>query len=390
MQELIPLDFFLATRESPVRTKDDTWMRPLPLSRCASPVKNETSAGTPVTYGDYFSAIGGFLEKDHYRVVREALDEKMGPEAGIDSVRGIAVFLVKHGAFYHPARVVVATGSGDHTFVINVAVSKTGRDHISGEFKLLAGLSGEFIPAVIPRVYILDEISYRDDQHLPMFSGQWFEGFYEFHLTSHPPENMSNIIVWDQAKSAFFLTPKQAVSAYQQAASILTSAYNFFTFEQISAWHHAAGDFILKPVDATHVDLRLITVRGYAPLVDMAEPDPAALVEGLLLFFVNLTIRNRLDRQDGTGDLAWADDGALKGTIKGFFNGLETIVRKFDLPQAFPAEFKNYIQAHPPEALYDLFSAVVAKIPGTSPEHDFVLRRIGKHVALFRDLLGSK
>jgi len=60
-----------------------------------------------------------------------------------------------------------------------------------------------------------------------------------------------------------------------------------------------------------------------------------------------------------------------------------------DLPQTFPTELRNYIQAHPPEALFDLFSAVVAKIPGTSPEYDFVMQRLEKHVDLFQSLLAS-
>ncbi len=388
MPETIPLDFFLATRENPVSVRDDIWLRPLPLFRQAGPAETAAAAGSPVTYGDYFTAIGSFLEKDHYRIVRTVLNEKSGTTADINSVRGLAVFLVKHGAFYHPARVVVASGHDDHDFVINVAVSKTGRDHIAGEFELLAALSGAFEQPVLPRVYALGAISYGNNQQLPMFSGQWFEGFYEFHLTANPPENMSNLIVWDQAETAFFLTKEQAENTYQQVAGILTTAYNFFTFEQISAWHHAAGDFILKPVDATQVDLRLITLRKYAPLIENAEPDPAALVEGLLLFLLNLTIRNRLDRLDGTGALAWADDYALKGTINGFFNGLTEVVRKLDLPQTFPTEFKNYIQAHSPEALHDRFSAVADTIPGNSPEHDFIKDRLGKHETLFRTFLG--
>jgi len=190
---------------------------------------------------------------------------------------------VKHGEFYHPARVVVKYGQGEFSFVVNVAISKTGRDHLRGEFNLLARLFPEFELPALPKVYQQAEIPSGDNTKLPMFSGQWFEGFCEFHITADHPENMSNLIVWDQDDTRFYLTRQQAEDVYRQVAFILTTAYKFFTFEQISAWHHAAGDFILKPIDTTRVDLRLITIRKYAPLIENAEPDPATLIEALLL-----------------------------------------------------------------------------------------------------------
>ena len=385
MPEIIPLAFFLATQASPVEIGDHTWQCPLPLSRQPQTTTNEKS----VTYGDYFSVVGDFLQKNQYRAVKKALVDMFGVEADIRRVRGLAVFLVKHGEFYHPARVVVKYGPDDVSFVINMAISQTGRDHIKDEFNLLAGLYTEFEQPAIPRVYLLDEISSRNQNSIPLFSAQWFEGFCEFHITANHPENRSNLIVWGQAETTSFLTSEQAEDVYRQAALILTTAYNFFTFEHISAWHHAAGDFILKPVDASRVDLRLITVRKVAPLIENAAPDPATLIEALLLFLMHLTIRNRLDRLDGTGSLAWADDVAIKGTINGFFIGLEMTVRKADLPVSFPADFKNYIRSHSKTALTDLFTSVAGRIPDTSPEQAFVHKRLKNHVDLFCSLLDA-
>ena len=210
---------------------------------------------------------------------------------------------------------------------------------------------------------------------------------HEFHLTADYPEDKSNLIVWDQGETGFFLTRDQAEDVYRQVARILTTAYNFYTFEQISAWHHAAGDFILKPIDTHGVDLRLITIREYAPLIDNPDPDPAALVEGLLLFLINLSIRNRLDRLEGTGELAWADDYALQGTLGGFFDGLEVLAGKMELPEMFPDQFKSYIQAHSVEDLQALFSAVVDKIFPVSPERCFVETHLTAHTDLFHTFL---
>ena len=390
MLEKLPLAFFLATPDEPVAPGDDTWKRPLPISRLPVPTAAAATDENVVAYGDYFTAIAGFLEKDHYRAVKTALADTPGTGVDLAQVSGLAVFLVKHGAFYHPARVVAATGRGERSFVVNVAVSPTGRDRINQEFNLLGRLRREFEQPVLPGVYDLEEMTCPNGKKLPLFSGQWFDGFCEFHLTENHPEGLSNVIVWDPERAPFHLTKQQAESAFRQVAEILTGVYNFYTFEQIRAWHHAAGDFILRPVDADRVDVRLITVRDYAPDIADAEPDPAALVEGLLLFFLNLTIRNRIDRLEGTGELAWAEEYTLKATIEGFFSGLEVVVGKLDLPSTFSGEFKNYIRAHPPAALHDLFSALAARIPDTSPEHDFIEKRIERHTALFRTFLGVK
>jgi len=389
MREKLPLAFYLATPDEPVTPGDDTWQRPLPLSRQPVSAAPPATGEKTVTYGDYFTAIAGFLEKDQYRTVKTALADTWGSDIDLKQVRNLAVYLVKHGAFYHPARVEVATGRELTPFVVNVAVSPTGRDRIRREYKLLERLCRELEQPVLPRVYALEEIACPGGPKLPMFSGQWFDGFFEFHLTESQPEGLSNVIVWDPDNPPFHLTEKQAENAFRRVAALLTGTYNFFTFEQIRDWHHAAGDFILRPEDADRVAVRLITVRDYAPHIAEAEPDPAALIEGLLLFFLNLTIRNRIDRLDGTGALAWADDYTLRGTIEGFFEGLEMVVRKLDLPSTFPAEFKNYILAHPPEALHELFSALAARIPDTSPEHNFVKNKTDRHAALLRTFLVS-
>ena len=56
--------------------------------------------------------------------------------------------------------------------------------------------------------------------------------------------------------------------------------------------------------------------------VDDQNRDIQALLDALLVFFLNLTIRMRLDRQDGIGEIVWADDIAIKGTLQGFLEGL--------------------------------------------------------------------
>jgi len=385
----IPLNFYLTARDNPILPDSDIWHQPLPTSRLHQGPKSKKSDENKISYGDYLAAVGRFLENDNYRVVKSALAHGSPGTATAEQVSSLAVFLVKHGEFYHPARVVIETGAGESAFVVNGAVSDVGRAHIEGEFKWLAGLYEQFDTPLVPRVFHLGEVETANGDVIPMFSAEWFDGFCEFHLTDEAPGNRSNLVVWENDESTYFLTPEQAMDMYGKVAFILTTAYNFYTFEHISAWHHAAGDFVVKPLDDKRVDLRLITVRSYTPLIDNPEPDPADLIEGLLLYLIKLSIRNRLDRLDGTGDLGWAGDDALKGTIEGFFRGLSVMAAKMDLPADFQDQFKNVLRCYPPDALQTLFSAFVDKIPATSPEHGFLQERIPAHAALFHSILAS-
>jgi len=389
MSDTVPLKYYLTSRDTPVQPGGEIWHAPLPTSRRPQEVTGHDNDENTVTYGYYLTAVGRFLEKDNYRTVMAALKHGGQDSAHPAQVQGLSVFLVKHGEFYHPARVVIATETGEYAFVVNGAVSTVGQNHIFNEFRLMAGLYEAFDTPVVPRVFHLEEISDENGGVVPMFSAEWFDGFCEFHLTADYPEDKSNLIVWEPDETTGFLTREQAADVYAKAAFILTTTYNFYTFEHISAWHHAAGDFIIKPLDATQVDLRLITIRRYTPLIDNQSPEAADLIEGLLLFLIKLSIRNRLDRLDGIGDLGWASDDALRGTIVGFFRGLSVMAEKMELPADFNEQFKNVLRCYPPDTMETLFRAVVDKIPATAPEHNFLHERIAAHAALFCSILAS-
>jgi hypothetical protein len=104
-------------------------------------------------------------------------------------------------------------------------------------------------------------------------------------------------------------------------ARILTAYYNWNTFRQIYPWHHAAGDFVLRE-EGGKVDVRLVTIRDYRPVVDFSTRKRAGKLLALILFFLHLTVQMRLDRLDGIGDVIWAEDHCLEGAVAGFFQGL--------------------------------------------------------------------
>jgi hypothetical protein len=132
-----------------------------------------------------------------------------------------------------------------------------------------------------------------------------------------------------------------------QATMILTACYDPITSFQIFPWHHAAGDFVVR-LEEKGVTVRLITVRDYVPLVDWAaEPDDErSLLDALVVFFLHLSIRMRLDRLDGVKEVAWASDRCLAPIIDGFFMGLDLTARMSGFPESFPETFRHYFNHH--------------------------------------------
>jgi hypothetical protein len=82
--------------------------------------------------------------------------------------------------------------------------------------------------------------------HLPMFMGDWLDGFHEFHLTRRTDNDKLAMVIWDGAEDRCLLSTKQERTMYRKAAMILTACYDPVSSCQIFPWHHAAGDFVIR------------------------------------------------------------------------------------------------------------------------------------------------
>jgi len=289
----------------------------------------------------------------------------------------IDIAIQKHGAFYHLARVDAIIDTKPTPFVVNLAVSPEGQAGLRQEFNLLNRLGKSFSRRYVPAVYFQDAGSDGENSHrFPMFLGEWLTGYHEFHIHSGDDQTRS-IRVWNPANSTV-LSSKQKRLLYRRVAEILTCYYNLETFEQIFPWHHGAGDFVVCLID-NEPDLRLITVRGYSSLVETDDTDLITILNALLRFFLHLSMRTRIDRVDGTGDLVWADDIAAEGTVSGFFDGLAHKGRVGERPES-PANLMRYYlsrlsQADLTEALEDILRAY----PSQSPERHMMASHLHNH-----------
>jgi hypothetical protein len=181
------------------------------------------------------------------------------------------------------------------------------------------------------------------------------------------------------------LSTDQQAEIYRQAARILTYYYNVESLEQIFAFHHAAGDFIVR-VENSAIDLKLITVRRYASLLrnqdnlENGSTDVETMLQALLLFFLGISIRMRLDRIDGVGDIVWADPLAVTATLEGFFEGLILKPQIPSLPDTIDRCFAYFLSLASGEDIGDLCRSVVQAMDPRDPEAAFVMQNLNEHI----------
>ena len=73
--------------------------------------------------------------------------------------------------------------------------------------------------------------------------------------------------------------------------------------------------------------MRLTTVRKYAPLPVTEDASPMI---AMIYFFLDTTVKMRLDRLDGIGATVWLDDFSVTAAVKGILEGLRTRETKGD------------------------------------------------------------
>ena len=293
------LSFFTSYSRQPILPDNPIWQQPIPLKLDTLRKGDDVS----VRHADYFKAAQAFLEARNHDVITRAASQRLGYAVKPHDLAEIRIRLEKHGAFYHPARVEIIVGQKQLSFVLNVAISDSGRRFIEQDYHHLKRLNIETPFDYLPQVYGQGQLNRPAGLNFGMFLGEWFDGYHEFHLAPDPADHTLKIVVWDETTGRFFLTAEQTKTLYAQAAKILTCYYNLVSFEQILAWHHAAGDFVVN-LAGDRLNLRLITIRRYSPIfankqqASSVSGDPGRILHALLVFFLNLSIHTRLDRLD--------------------------------------------------------------------------------------------
>lgn len=347
------------------------------LTRCGADQPHSPA----LSYGQYFRGITDVISKDGYRLLVDATAKQLATDISAADIEEILVYAEKHGSDYHPARIKVMVGKSCASFVMNVAVTPRGKAWLCKEFEVLQYLNGKYDFPFLPRAY------FQGEAFLPsmlMFLADWFQGYHEFHLLIDKEGGSQRLVLWDTEKNRCRLFRPQARQIYSQAAEIMTLYYDVETFEQIFPWHHAAGDFIVK----THkksIDVRLVTARQYAPLLGRSVRVSAN--EALLFFLLNLSVRMRLDRLDGIGAVAWADDDCVDATLEGFVGGLRMKERKRQICAGFVDTFLQYCGSYTKEDIAYRFHALVDACDQAAPDIPVIRGHLEGHISKFYSAL---
>lgn len=336
-----------------------------------------------LSYGPYLDAVSQFLSNDSFHALQTALSLHLNKRSiSLHEIKRIELISEKHGALYHVVRLKAHLASESCSLAVNVAAQPEQQAFLENEYELLRELGRNFDHTFLPVPYLKGETNYHDDQNghlsLKLFVAGWFEDYHEFHLTYHKDIAVPVISMWDSGSTSSGLHKEQSLSLYSRAAAILTHYLDGRSFQQIYPWHHAAGDFVVKR-QGTEVDLRLITVRDYRCLLPPG-PNFKDVWIAIVHFFLNLSLRMRLDRLDGTGDLAWAGPDCLPGILAGY---LQSWTQKaLQHPHLPPSnEVLNVLRSFNPQEWLPLAQLVMEDGLVEADEVEFLLPRLKDHVA---------
>jgi hypothetical protein len=370
---------FIASPSAPLQLTAENAGRPLP--------QGPDGDAPLLLYGPYLTALAGFLRQDSCRPLAEAHVRCFGYELPWSELRAIDIISEKHGAFYNVARVRLGLSDRDCAFAVNTAATEHQKAVMVRELRALRELQTILREDLIPRILFEGEAKYDTEGEpsriLKVFMADWFEDFHEFHLSSRtatPP----GVVVWDTNRGENFLSDSQANEIYRKASRLLTLCYDEQSGRQVYPWHHAAGDFVVGSVE-DGIAVRLITVRDYRRLIAEDGEGRDSLLD-LVHFFLNLTLRMRLDRFDGTGELAWAGPRCLDACVAGFLDGCR---EKHRVASTFPGapEILGFLRCFE-EPEWRGFLEVVAPDGLVDPDEDgFLNQHLAEHARQLAEAL---
>jgi hypothetical protein len=377
--------YYLAD-QVPVEHGDAIWRTPLPDNRNGHP-RNPSPGGIPApTYGDYFEAATTFLDNPRGNPIMAAADQLLERPSETQPVARVEIHLVKHGAFYHLARVKTALGSQSLSLALNLAFADIGIKNLDGEFNNLQYLAGALPLSYLPRVFAKSALQTRQGIPCKLFLAEWLDGYHEFHLSRSSRGRAPRVVVWNGQRGGAALSQGQVGSLLAQAATILTCYFNPFTFNQIYPWHHAAGDFVVR-LAGDVPQVRLITVRGYQPLFETHGELPTSelALNALLVFALNTTLRMRLDRIDGVGDLVMHETPMVAFIWQGIQAGVQQLVSVHGLPEQFIRLWRDYVRTCTRDDIAELYELLLQRYRDRGDEAVLMGEHLAEHIIAFHE-----
>ncbi len=308
--------------------------------------------------GDYFNAIREFILKDQGKRLADILKERLNREIGPDSIHKILIRSEKHGALYHLASVEIFVDDKEIKFAVSTAISEKGKGWLTHEYEMLNLLNSSLKLPYLPDVYLRGEVKCDagNGKHetLSMLLSEWFENYHEWHFSIDENDNNQKICIWDLQNGNRYASKEEAFEIFRQTSKILTLYYDTKDFNQIYPWHHAAGDFIVRTKNRS-IDVRLTTVREYQSIMNYFSEETAKPMIAIVYFFLNLTIRMRLDKLNGVGETVWAGDFCVNATTEGFSDAIRIMESEGRYYLGRPKDLLSLLKSFGEEEIRGLF-----------------------------------
>jgi len=333
-----------------------------------------------LTLGDYFKSIETFIIKKH-----------LNKQTDINSIREILIRSEKHGALYHPASVEVLIDGKPLKMAVITAVSEKGKEWLAREYEILKHLTRSYKLPYLPQIYTKGEVTCKADdnkhERLVMLLAEWFEGYHEWHLSIDEKDLSQKICIWDLENSNRYASKNEASEIFRQASKIITLYYDTNSFKQIYPWHHAAGDFIVGTRNS-RIDVKLTTARRYESIMDSFSEDKVNPIIAIVYFFLNLTVRMRLDKLDGVGKTVWAGDFSAGAATAGFFEALMTMETKDRYNLGKIEDLLSLLQSFSEKELEGLFQSLLILYQKDDPEDLAVIQKnMDRHILVLHQTL---
>jgi hypothetical protein len=330
-----------------------------------------------LTLRAYFGAVENFLVETLLESQRTDLQEGCNTKIVIRSE--------KHGVLYHIASVALFSKHQPIKFAVSTAVTEKARHWLRREHRTLHQLEQHFHLPYLPRVFGLGEVLAPGDPKstpMTMVLAEWLEGYSEWHLSVDETIHKEGISVWDSMEGIRWASEDEAWQIFKQASHVLTRYYDTKTYCQIYPWHHAAGDFVVKIQPSGWVDVKLTTARQYEPITQMLQHSEMEPMAALVYFFLNLTLRMRLDKQDGVGEPRWAGSFSLKAVLEGFLEALAAMEKEGRCAIGDGQEILSLLKSFTLEELGTLFAPLLSSYEDEDPADLGLIRaNLGKHVS---------
>jgi len=343
-----------------------------------------------LTLGDYFDTVKACILKNRGELLKRALKYKSHEDFRLEDVRKIQIRSEKHGILYHLASVEVFMAEKRVKFTLSTAVSGQGVECITHEHDVVDQLNRNPEFSFLPEIYGIRKMTSNTAQgktvEMVMLAAQWFEDYHEWHMAVDPADGRQKIKIWDLNRGPRYVSTMEASLIIEECSKILTLYYDFEDFSHIGAWHHAAGDFIVNTQRNGKLNVRLTTVRKYAPLPVTEDAGPMI---AMIYFFLDTTVKMRLDRLDGVGETVWLDDFAVTAAVEGILEGLRTRETKGDGAEGVRADdLLTLMQSFNAPELKRVFEPLLTHyVAQYSGEAALISTRLNNHISFLRQAL---